>query len=82
MSEDAGVMDLYAGLTIDAVERPLRQSSPDFAFRILWSCPRIGFGEVTFYWDANRLCAHTEHMSDFFLRRLLLLLANRIEIRG
>lgn len=82
MSQDVGVMDKYAGLTIDAVERPCHQSSPDFAFRILWSSPRIGFGEVTFYWDANKLCADTEYMSDAFLRRLLLLLADRIEIRG
>ena len=81
MNENVDVMDKYAGLTIDAVERPSRKASPNFAFRILWSCPRIGFGEVTFYWDANKLCADTECMSEPFLRRLLLLLADRIEIR-
>ena len=75
------VIDKYAGLTIDGIDRPTPKSSPNFAMRILWSCPRIGFGEVTFYWDGDKLCANTEHMSEAFLRRLLLLLTDQIEIR-
>ena len=76
------VIDKYQGLTIDAVVRPIPQvSDPGFALSIWWSCPSVGFGEVTFYWDRDKLCANTEHMSDAFLRRLLLLLADQIEIR-
>ena len=75
------VVDKYAGLTIDAVVRPIPESSPDFSMRVLWSCPRIGFGEVTFYWDGDKLCADTECMGEAFLRRLLLLLTDQIEIR-
>ena len=73
-------IDKYAWLTIDRIDRPLFGSSPDFSIRILWSCPRIGFGEVTFYWDGDKLCADTECMSEAFLRRILLLLADKIEI--
>ena len=76
------VIDKYEGLRIDGIEGPIPgHSSPFFSMRILWSCPRIGFGEVTFYWDGNKLCADTECMSSTFLRRLLSLLVDKIEIR-
>lgn len=76
------VIDKYQGLVIDAIERPVPNvSSPDFCMRVLWSSPRIGFGEVTFYWDGDKLCADTECMSEAFLKRLLLLLTEQIEIR-
>lgn len=76
------VIDRYEGLVIDAIERPVpNESTPDFSMRILWSSPRIGFGEVTFYWDDDKLCADTECMSSVFLRMLLSLLADKIEIR-
>lgn len=76
------VIDKYEGLVIDAIERPVPNvSSPNFSMRVLWSSPRIGFGEVTFYWDGDKLCADTECMSNVFLRRLLSLLVDKIEIR-
>ena len=82
MRENICTTDPYAGLKIDMVARPLPQiSDPKFAFSVWWSSPSIVFGEVTFYWDENKLCADTEHMSQAFLRRILLLLADKIEIR-
>ena len=80
MNDD--VIDKYEGLRIDGIEGPIPgYSSPFFSMRILWSCPRIGFGEVTFFWDSDKLCADTECMSSAFLRRLLSLLVDKIEIR-
>ena len=82
MNENVDVMDKYAGLKIDMVVRPLPQiSDPKFAFSVWWSCQSVGFGEVQFYWDGNKLCADTEHMGQAFLRRILLLLADKIEIK-
>ena len=74
--------DKYDGLTIDAIESPTPESSPDFALRILWSAPQIGFGAITLFWDGNQLCADTEHMGDELIKRLLSPLADQIEIRG
>lgn len=80
MSE--AVIDKYAGLKIEGIIRPIPQiSDPGFVFSVWWSCPSVGFGEVTFYWNKNKLCANTEHMGEAFLRRILLLLADQIEIR-
>ncbi len=72
--------DKYAGLTIDYIERPKAQSHPDFAFRIGWSCPRIGFGEATFFWKDDKLHAMTECMSNAFMKRLMSTLVDHIVI--
>lgn len=71
----------YEGLTIDEVQRPSPESLPGFAMRVLWSSPKLGFGQVDFYWDGPKLCANTECMSEAFLEALLSLLAKEIEIR-
>ena len=80
MSE--AVIDKYAGLKIEGIIRPIPQiSDPGFAFSVWWSCPSVGFGEVTFYWDKNKLCVNTEHMGEAFLRRIFSLLVDQMEIR-
>ena len=63
--------DKYDGLTIDAIEPPLPESDPNFALRIRWSCPGVGFGIVDFFWEKNELHAYTEHMGRDFLMRLV-----------
>lgn len=66
----------YKGLEIEA---PIR--CVDGAILVEWSCPELGFGELTLYWDENdRLCADTEHMRRGFLRELLTKLADQIDV--
>ena len=74
--------DKYEGLTVDYIDRPLPESHPDFAMRIGWSCPQLGFGTVDFIWQGNDLHADTECMSKAFLERLMALVLQRVVIDG
>ena len=63
--------DKYDGVKIDYIDHPTPESDPDFALRIGWSCPGIGFGTVDFFWRKNELHAYTEHMGRDFLKCLV-----------
>lgn len=70
----------YDGLTIEDIHRPGPHSHPSFIGQIDWSAPQLGFGSVVFYWDGSQLCADTECMGSVFLKKLLMLLSQKIKI--
>lgn len=74
--------DKYDGVRIDYIDNPTPESGPDFALRIGWSCPGVGFGTVDFFWKGTELHAYTEHMGRDFLKCLVGEIAKKVVIDG
>lgn len=68
-------MDEDSKIDIEYVSPGIRSS-----LIVGWSCPRLGFGELTFYFDQNRkLHVDSEFMGGDFVKRVLNVLIDKLD---